>query len=314
MKKKKLILMIVILLIVLVALVVLLVTYAGKKPDAGGTSAPTTIGSTTAQPTTPVTTTVQPTTPATQPTTVPPTTVPVTVPPTTVPPTTAAPTLPPPTVAPTTAAPTLPPPKAQPDQILAQLEQELDGLAGNFDDVDSVDDPQKLTLSVSDQLEAEDAARDLLEQIKEALGYDPAKADPNVAVGNPDPFTYAYKITHVETADGKHTFRLEYRFVSANYTVTAKGYDTNQLTAAIRTHLESLGKTWFDSHTAAAGKSQPVIVLLDRDYDTVLSTVKAQVESTSGKYTEFDFYYAGLTFSIKDGLQQEAMLFYLCNR
>lgn len=320
--KKKQTVWIVILALLLVLLIGLAIFMGVKQAeDPNGTTAPTTgsVPSTTVRPT------QQPTTVPTQPaTTAPPTQPATTVPPTqpattapTVPATTVPPTQPPVTKPPVTEPTTVPtePVKAQPNDILALVGRQMAALKGTSQAADAVENPLKLTLSVSTQLDAEAAAKEMMELIKSTLGYDEAKADPNVPVGNPNPFSYTYKLIHTQTADGQHSFELQYRFAAPNYTVTAQGYDTNKLTADICAYLNSIGKKKFDSQTASSvSNAQPVIVLLERDYETVLSTVKAQVESASVKYANYDFYYKALTVSVKDGQQKEALLFYICNQ
>lgn len=313
MKKKTLkIIMIVLIIIALIMAVGVYLLYLERINDnpQDGTTAPTTAPTgTTAPPTTVPPTTVPPTT--VPPTTVPPTTVPpTTVPPTTVPPTT----VPPATIAPTTAPtqPTTPPPKALPEDIISRTNEKLQALAGTSTVVETLEDPLQMVISVSTELEEEEAAEKLLQEILLVLGYEEAKADPNVAAGSPNPFSYAYRITHIETENGRHTFQLDYRFVSPVYTVKEQNYDTDKLTKDIRAYLNSLGKTGFDSQTQMdAVKAQPVIVLLERDYETVLSTVKAQVQSATANFDNYDFFYKGLTLTVKDGQRKEALLFYI---
>ena len=188
----------------------------------------------------------------------------------------------------------------------------MKALAGTSEAVETLEDPLQAVISVSTDLEKEEAAVKLLQEILPVLNYEEAKADPNVAVGSPNPFSYAYRITPVQTADGKHTFLLEYRFVSPVYTVKEQNYDTDKLTKDIRAYLDSIGKTAFDSQTQMdAVKAQPVIILLERDYETVLSTVKAQVQSATANFKNYDFFYKGLTLTVKDGQQKEALLFYI---
>ncbi|MBO5868739.1 MAG: hypothetical protein J6Q54_07525 [Oscillospiraceae bacterium] len=45
-----------------------------------------------------------------------------------------------------------------------------------------------------------------------------------------------------------------------------------------------------------------------------MSIVKAQVESASERYRNYDFYYAALTVTTKGGVEQEALLFYIVNK
>ena len=215
MKKKTLkIITIVLIIIALIMAVGVYLLYLERINDNSqdGTTAPTTAPTgTTAPPTTVPPTTVPPTT--VPPTTVPPTTVPpTTVPPTTVPPTTA----PPATVTPTTAPtqPTTPPPKALPEDIISLTGEKLQALAGTSTAVETLDDPLQAVITVSTELEEEEAAEKLLQEILKVLNYEEAKADPNVATGSPNPFSYDYRIIHVQTADGQHTFQVEYRFVS----------------------------------------------------------------------------------------------------
>ena len=75
-----------------------------------------------------------------------------------------------------------------------------------------------------------------------------------------------------------------------------------------------MGKVKFDSMSSDDAASQPVIVLPEHPYETALSIVKAQVESASAQYRNYDFYYAALTVTTKGGVEQEALLFYIVNK
>ena len=57
-----------------------------------------------------------------------------------------------------------------------------------------------------------------------------------------------------------------------------------------------------------------MIVLLEHPKETELSIDKAQVESASAQYRNYDFYYAALTVTTKGGVEQEALLFYIVNK
>ncbi len=220
----------------------------------------------------------------------------------------------PPYVPPVTQPPVTEPPETDPSEIVQLVLSQMDKLKGNSQKVEALTDPCSNTWKVDATEDVQIAAQKLLQNVLEELNYDETVADPNVPVGKPNPFTYHYTLKYVDTQNGEHTFELEYRFVSENYTVQDKGYDTNQLVTDICAYLNSLGKTKFDSQTTQGKTTQSVIVLLDYDYDTVLSMVKAQVQGASENYRSYDFYYKALTVSTKGGVEQTALLFYIINK
>lgn len=207
------------------------------------------------------------------------------------------------------------PATTSPEEIIRLVVEKMNGLAGTSTAVGAISNPLKVELSCSDTEDVNAVAAKLLEEIKTAMKYEEGKANPNVATGKPNPFSYQYRLVHTGSADGKHQFVLEYRFVSTNTTVEAQGYDTNRLVTDICAYLDGLGKTKFDSQTAGEDlKYQAVIVRASQDYETVLNTVKAQVENASRAYREYDFYYKAKTVSTKGGVEEEAYLFCIYNR
>ena len=220
----------------------------------------------------------------------------------------------PPYVPPVTQPPVTQPPETDPSEIVQLVLDQMDMLKGNSREVESLTDPCRNTWKVNATEDVGKAAQQLLQNILEEMNYEEAVADPNVPVGKPNPFTYHYVLKYVDTQNGEHVFELLYRFVSENYTVQDKGYDTNRLVTDICAYLDSLGKTKFDSQTVQGKTTQSVIVLLDYDYDTALSMVKAQVQGSSENYRSYDFYYKALTVSTKGGVEQTALLFYIINK
>jgi hypothetical protein len=219
----------------------------------------------------------------------------------------------PPATEPTEPEPTEPV-LTEPSQILTKAKAELKALSSDLKEVSALNGAQTLTIQVSGTDNVQTAAQAILEQVKAALDYEKSLANPNVAVGNPKPFTYEYQLTHTTTQDGKHTFTFAYCFVSASYEVPGQQYSTTRMVEDVCTYLNSLGKTKYDSHEAGYTGSQPVIVLIEHSYETALSIVKAQVESASERYRNYDFYYAALTVTTKGGVEQEALLFYIVNK
>ena len=219
----------------------------------------------------------------------------------------------PPATKPTEPEPTEPV-LTEPSQILTKAKAELKALSSDLKEVSALNGAQTLTIQVSGTDNVQTAAQAILEQVKAALDYEKSLANPNVAVGNPKPFTYEYQLTHTTTQDGKHTFTFAYCFVSASYEVPGQQYSTTRMVEDVCTYLNSLGKTKYDSHEAGYTDSQPVIVLIEHSYETALSIVKAQVESASERYRNYDFYYAALTVTTKGGVEQEALLFYIVNK
>ena len=201
-------------------------------------------------------------------------------------------------------APTL----TEPGHILPLVKEQLDALSGKAEAVETVANPLKLTFKVSGTDTVENAAKSLADQIKTALNYDPAKANPNVPVGDPNPFTYQYNLFYQETEGQEHIFVLEYRFVSVNYQLTEQNYTTNQLVADVCGYLSGLNKVKYDSLTEG-GKKQVVIIPVEHSYETALNIVKAQVENVTRDSRNFDFYYVGLTVTTKGGQQQTALCF-----
>ena len=177
-----------------------------------------------------------------------------------------------------------------------------------------MDSPKYLSVKVSATMDAESASQAIVNQFKDVLHYEQSQSNPNEAVGNPNPLTYEYKLSYAATADGQHEFVFEYRFISTNYEVSNQSYDTGRMVADVCAHLNSLGKTKFDSQTTEYVSSQPVIVPLEHPYETALSIVKAQVESISAQFRDYDFYYSALTITTKGGVEQEALLFYIVNK
>ena len=273
-----------------------------------------------------VPTTEPPTEPATEPPTEPatePPTEPATEPPTepaTQPPTEPAtePPTQPPTgrpVAPTEPAtePPTEPVLSDPDQILSLVKGKLKNLAGQAKEVSSLSNPKTLTMGVDATDSEESAAQTMLERIKNQLGYEQSKADPDVAVGDPNPFTYEYKLYHKETTDGQHTFVMEYRFFSVDHQVPQQNYSTSRLVKDVCAYLDSIGKVKYDSQTGGSASKQAVIIPLEYTYETALSIAKAQAESASSQYRNYDFYYSTLTITTKGGQEQEALCFYIVN-
>lgn len=203
----------------------------------------------------------------------------------------------------------------QPADIISLVHGKMGGLAGTSYVADGIANPRQLKLSASNTEDINAVAEKLFGEIKTALNYEEAKADPNRPAGKPNPFCYAYQLVYVDSTDGMHNFVLNYRFVSTNYNVAAQGYDTNKLVADVCAYLDGLGKTKFDSQTAGEGLNyQAVIVRTANDYETTLNTVKAQVENVSRAFASYDFYYKAMTVSTKGGVEEEALLFCIYNR
>ena len=299
---------IILVLILLLLLVVLYFVLQREKQPGNVTTAPSQTEQITTGETEPPTTTE----------TVPPTTVTEPIPTETEPLPTETEPVPtqtqPPYVPPVTQPPVTEPPETDPSQIVQLVLAQMDMLKGNSREAEVLTDPCRNTWKVDATEDVELAAQKLLQHILQELNYEEAVADPNVPAGKPNPFTYHYIFKYVDTKNGEHTFVLEYRFVSENYTVQDKGYDTNRLVTDICAYLNSLGKTKFDSQTVQGKTTQSVIVLLEYDYDTVLSMVKAQVQGASENYRSYDFYYKALTVSTKGGVEQTALLFYIINK
>lgn len=245
--------------------------------------------------------------PVTEPTTTEPVTEPTTEPltdpvETTVPqkPTDPVETTKPPVYNPTTQPPeTTVPDPSDPMQVLSLAKGKVRGLSDSATEVGSVSNPQHLSISVPVTVDAEAAAQMIFDKIKDALGS--------------DQFDYEYNLSYVQTADGQHTFRFAYQFITASTEAPDPSYDTNRLVADVCAYLDSLGKTKFDSQSSECASKQPVIVLLEHPYETALSIVKAQVESISTPYYNYDFYFATRTVTTKGGVEKEALCFYIVN-
>ena len=225
------------------------------------------------------------------------------------------PTQPKPTTKPTVPETTETEPElTDPNRVLTLAKTKISALSGDLKEVSKVTNPKTLTVQVSAMQTEETSAQQIVDKVKETLSYEQNKANPNVAVGNPNPLTYEYSLLFVSTEGQKHTFQFSYRFVSTNYNVAEQNYDTNRLVQDGCAYLNSLGKVKIDSQTAGYTSKQPVIVLLEYSYDTALSIVKAQVESASKDYRNYDFYYSALTVTTKGGVEKEALCFYIVNK
>ena len=164
-------------------------------------------------------------------------------------------------------------------------------------------------IEVSDTETADDAAAQIIEAIKTKLGYNEATADGTVPVGNPNPFSYDYKLTYTNGSNGKYYYTFEYRFRQQYYSVSEKGYDTNKLVSDIVAYLTSEGKEKFDYHSSGTAESQPVIILFEDDYEVALEKAKGQVSSACSSYSSFDFEYRALTIAGRGQEQKKALLF-----
>lgn len=210
-----------------------------------------------------------------------------------------------------TETPVVTPTKTDPTTILNTALANLSSMKGNSKQVASISNPASMALEVSDTEGIQEAATQIVNAIKSKLGYNEATADGTVPVGNPNPFSYDYRIVYTGSTNGKHYYTFEYRF-RQYYNVAEKGYDTNQLVADITTYLTGQGKTKFDYQTAGAiTDSQPVIIPLDDDYNTALEKAKGQVTSVCSSYRNFDFTYRALTVAGRGQTETTALMFYI---
>ena len=201
--------------------------------------------------------------------------------------------------------------KSDANKILESALSKLKKLKGDSKEVNEVSSPVKLSISVKDTISVEDAANEILEKIKSKLNYNEATANGNVAIGNPNPFSYDYDLIYIQNENGKHIFTFEYRY-RQYYNVADKGYDTNGFVEEIIKHLTAQGKVKFDYQTTSnISETQPVIILLEDDYEVALEKAKGHVDSVCSSYRNFDFAYKALTVAGRGDTEKTALMFYI---
>lgn len=210
-----------------------------------------------------------------------------------------------------TEKPEVPPVKSDPNAILSMSLANLASLKGNSKEVTSISNPAKLNIEVGDTESVENAVAQIVNAIKSKVGYNAATADGNVPVGNPNPFSYDYRLIYTTSVNGKHCYTFEYRF-RQYYNVAEKGYDTNRLVSDVVAYLSGQGKTKFDYQTTGTiSESQPVIIPIGDDYNTALEKAKGQVASVCSSYRNFDFTYRALTIAGRGQTETTALMFYI---
>ena len=304
-KKKRLIILLIVAALILLLLLLVAIVGQGGKTKPTEPVQQTTAAVTTQLPSSSATTTAAPTTAA-----------PTTVPPSTVPPTTAAPTeatkpekpeatkpVPPTTEPePTETTPSI----TDPATILEKARGLIRSISGGKE-VGSVSDAKRVTVSVSATEGAQVSAQEIARQIKVRIEQEQSQAP----VGA---FSFDYKLSFVETAGDRHTFRFDYCVTSASQQTPNLSYEPGRLVADVCAYLNGLGKTKYSSGGGGNASSQPVIIPVEHAYETALSIAKAQAESASAQFGSYDFYYAGMTVTTKGGVEKPALLFYIVNK
>lgn len=196
------------------------------------------------------------------------------------------------------------PVRYDPAQVLSAAKEQIKSTSGT--EVAAIDNPKKLTIQVPATQDVATSAQAIASQIMDQLGEEQAQIAPNVTGGT---FTYNYNLVYQGTVDDQYVFVFSYRAIRTNYVVTEHQYDTNQLVKDVCAYLDGLGKVKFDSYGASNARTSSVIVLLEYDYETALSIVKAQVESFTAAYRNYDFYFSSLTITTKGGVEKQALLF-----
>lgn len=201
--------------------------------------------------------------------------------------------------------------KTDANEILEKVLSDMVLLKGDSAKVEDISNPAKFTVEVDDTADVDTAASEIFEAIKSKLKYNEATADGTVASGNPNPFSYDYKITFKDLENGKYEFTVEYRYRQF-YDVTDKGYNTNRLVEDVIAYLTDNGKIKFDYQTSdGILESQPVIIPLEDDYAVALEKAKGHVISVCSSYRNFDFAYKALTVAGRDQNEKPALMFYI---
>ena len=215
-----------------------------------------------------------------------------------------------PSTRPSASAPTPQPPADpvvyDPNRILARAKELLVSSSGTA--VSSLTNPKTVSVTVPETQDVETSALAIVNQVKAQLAREQAQMAPGGT------FTYQYTLLYQGAANGQYTYIYSYRAVSGNYEVTQQQYDTSRLVADICAYLDGKGKTKFDSYGMSGVASSSVIVLIEYDYPTALSIVKAQVESFTAGYRQYDFYFTSPTVTVKGGVEKEALLFTIVGR